>query len=53
MDTFLIRNALKQGDGLLLLLLGFALQLAVTKNQANQDGWKLSGTHFLLPVLMT
>jgi hypothetical protein len=43
------RDGLKQGDGLSILLLNFALEYAITRvHQVNQDGMKLNGTHQLL-----
>jgi hypothetical protein len=39
---------LKQGDALSPLLFNVALEYAVMRVQANQGGWKLSGTHHLL-----
>jgi len=44
---FLIRNGLKQGDVLSPLIFNLALDSAIMRVQANQDGLKLNGTHQL------
>jgi hypothetical protein len=47
-DMFPIRNGLKQGDALLPLVVNFALGYTNWRDQVNQEGLKLNGTHQLL-----
>ena len=47
-DIFAIKNGMKEGDALMLLLSNFAFEYAIRWVQANQDGLKWSGTHQLL-----
>jgi hypothetical protein len=42
---FPIKNYLNEGDALLPLLSNFALECASKRVQANQEGFKLNGTH--------
>ena len=47
-DMFPIRNGLKQGDAMSPLLFNFTLECVIKRDQVNQDGLKLNGTHQLL-----
>ena len=49
-NTFPVRNGLKQGDSLSLLLFNFVFECAIRRFQENQDGLKLNGTHKLVVV---
>ena len=48
-DRFPIRNGLKQGDTLSPVLFNYAFEYAIRRVQINQNGFKLNGTHQLLP----
>jgi len=47
-DMFRIKNGLKQGDALSLLLFNFTLEYTGRMVQANKKGLKLNGTHKFL-----
>jgi hypothetical protein len=47
-DTFLVKIGVKQEDTLLTLLINYALEYAIGKVQANQEGLKMNGKHELL-----
>jgi len=47
-DMFPVRNGLKKGDALLLLLFNFALGYIIKMVQVNQNSLKLNGTHQLV-----
>ena len=44
-DMFSITNGLKKGDAISPMLFNFALEKAISRVQASQDGSKLNGTH--------
>ena len=50
-DMFPIRNRLKQGEALSPLLLNFALDYAIKRFQANQDGLNLNGNNLNISKL--
>jgi hypothetical protein len=45
-DRFAVRNGLKQGDALSLLLYNFAIEYAIRRVQVMQGGIKLHGKYF-------
>jgi hypothetical protein len=44
-DMFPIKNGLRQGDALLLLLFNFAVEYAIKRIHVKLDGLKLNGNH--------
>ena len=46
-DMFLVRNVLKEGDGLSLLLSNFTSEYIIRRVQVNQDCLKLNGAYLL------
>jgi len=51
-DMFPIKNGLKQGDVLLLLLFNFAVEYSIRRVHVNQDGLKLNGKNQLFFMLL-
>jgi len=51
-DMFPIKNGLKQGDALLLLLFIFAVECAIRRVHVNWDGLKLNGKIQLFFMLL-
>jgi len=47
-NMFPVKNGLKQGDALSLMLFNFALEYVIRNIRVNQDGLQLNGTHQLL-----
>jgi hypothetical protein len=47
-DAFLVQNSLKQGDALSSLLLKFAIELVISKDQENQEGLELNRAQFMV-----
>ena len=50
-DMFLVRNVLKEGDGLSLLLSNFTSEYIIRRDQVNQDCLKLNGVYQILPYV--
>jgi len=51
-DMFPIKNGLKQGDALLLLLFIFAVECTIRRVHVNQDGLKLIGENQIFFMLL-